>query len=435
MKKGNLYRVFSMVLSVSLLFALVLASGCARQETGGSPAAETKTADKEYILIGRVNPSTGPLAGFGAGTPFVEQQAIDAVNKDGGIFIKEYNKKLPLKLIVADSESSSTRASEAANKLVLNDKVDILIASHTSETVNSVVAAAERNKIPCITTDAPVETVLAAGPFTWSFHTFWTIKTLTDANIDVLDEQETNKKVGIVFSNSIEGIAMSKDMAAALKARGYEVVDPGRFPVNTKDYTSLISKYKQENCDIILGNMMAPDFAVMIKQFHQQGYVPKMLVMGQAVLFASSVEALGELGNGVISEVWWSDLHPFKSSITGLTSAQLCESFSKETGKQPTPSVGYKHANIEILVDVLKRAQTLDRDKIREAIAATDMDTIVGHVKFNDQHYAETNVVMGQWVKGKNWPWEQTIISNKRGTEIPLSKEPVLFPMPGSTVK
>ena len=78
---------------------------------------------------------------------------------------------------------------------------------------------------------------------------------------------------------------------------------------------------------------------------------------------------------------------------------------------------------------MLKRAGTLDKHGIREAIKATDMDTIVGHVKYNDQNYAETPLTFGQWVKGKKWPWDIQIVYNGLAPEIPTTAD-MIFPLP-----
>ena len=100
----------------------------------------------------------------------------------------------------------------------------------------------------------------------------------------------------------------------------------------------------------------------------------------------------------------------------------------KENKKQWTQPIGFKHAGYEIAVDVLKRAQTLKKDEIRQAIAATDLDTIVGHIKYNDQNFARTPVVAGQWVKGEKFPWDLRICYNGKYKNIPTQGK--LFPIP-----
>lgn len=125
---------------------------------GQQKKKEDKQADKnsrDYILIGRPNPTTGPIAGLGAGADWSIQRGIEAINKDGGFYIKDIDKKLPVKIKVVDTESNPTKATEVASKLVLEDKLDMLWVEHTPDTVNPVSAVAERYGIPTISIEAP----------------------------------------------------------------------------------------------------------------------------------------------------------------------------------------------------------------------------------------------------------------------------------------
>ena len=107
----------------------------------------------------------------------------------------------------------------------------------------------------------------------------------------------------------------------------------------------------------------------------------------------------------------------------------MCNAWTKETGKQWTQPIGFKYAGFEIASDSLKRAQTLDKEKLRAAIAATKMDTIVGPIQYNEKNFAETPLVGGQWVKGKKWLWELQIVSNKRYPAIKTTAD-LVFPIP-----
>jgi len=71
----------------------------------------------------------------------------------------------------------------------------------------------------------------------------------------------------------------------------------------------------------------------------------------------------------------------------------------------------------------------LDKEKIRKALSQTSLDTIVGPIKFNEQHFSLIPLVGGQWVKGKKWPWELQIIYNKEFPSIPITGE-MIFPLP-----
>jgi branched-chain amino acid transport system substrate-binding protein len=71
----------------------------------------------------------------------------------------------------------------------------------------------------------------------------------------------------------------------------------------------------------------------------------------------------------------------------------------------------------------------LDKKKIREALANTDLDTVVGHIKFNEKNFSLTPLVGGQWVKGKRWPWELQVVYNKESPHIPTTGK-MVFPIP-----
>lgn len=390
--------------------------------------------NRDHILIGHPNPSTGPLADFGEATPWAGERVVAAINSRGGIYIKEYGRKVPIKIKVADTESDPTKAAEVASRLILKDGVDLMVALHTPDVVNPVSAMCERYRVPCISLDAPVEAWLAGGPYEWCYHAFWTVDDLTDLYIGMWDKfaDRTNKVVGGFWPNDADGKEWSQVLKKKLTAKGYRVVDPGRFPYFTKDYGSFINLFKKQGVEIVTGVMIPPDWALAWRQCRQHDFVPKIVTMGKAILFPSAVGALGgTLPSGLTSEVWWSPYHPFRSSLTGESAKELCDAWAKETGKQWTQPLGFKYAGFEIAADVLARSQTLDKGKIREALATTDLDTMVGRIKYNEKHYAETVLVGGQWSKGKTWPWELNIVNDNGNAEVPVTSD-MVFPLPRS---
>jgi branched-chain amino acid transport system substrate-binding protein len=398
--------------------------GAAVALSSGLGSLTAKAAEKkEFILVGHPNPSTGPIAAFGEASPWADDLAIDEINKQGGIFIKEAGKKLPLKLRLADTSSDPAKAADVAAKLILNDKVDIMVALHTPDTVNPVTSMCERHQMPCVSLDSPLEPWLEGGPYKWSFHAFWSVQDdIVPCYIGMWDQVPTNKSVGILMGNDPDGVSWSKVFREVLPGRGYKVNDMGRFPYGMQDFGSFINAWKKEKVEIIVGNLIPPDFANAWRQCFQQGFIPKIASIGKAILFPSAVEALGgNLANGLTTEIWWSPSHPFKSSLVGnLTAKALCDLYTEKTKKQWTPPLGYKYAAFEIVADALKRAQTLDKAKVREAIAATNMNTMVGPIKYNDKNFAKTPLVGGQWVKGKKWPWEMVITYNNKNANIPV---------------
>lgn len=395
-----------------------------------SRAARPETRD--HILIGLPNPFTGPLADFGEATPWANQRAVDAVNAQGGIYLRDMDRKLPVRIKIVDTESDPARAAEMAAKLILHDHVDLMVVMHTPDTVNPVSAVCERYQMPCISLDAPVESWLTGGPYRWCYHAFWTVDALTDLYINLWDTYaaQTNRVVGGFWPNDADGKSWSDLFKKKLPPKGYRVIDPGRFPHLTRDYSAFVDLFKREGVDIVTAVVVPPDWAVAWRQSRQADFVPKIATIGKAILFPSAVTALGgNLPEGLTCEVWWSPHHPFKSSITGETASELCSAWTAETGKQWTQPIGFKYAGFEIALDALKRAASLDRDRLRQAIEETHLNTIVGPIAYNAQHYAVTPLVGGQWVKGRQWPWELAIVSNQGQPSIPTTAK-MIFPIP-----
>ncbi len=169
--------------------------------------------------------------------------------------------------------------------------------------------------------------------------------------------------VGAMWPDDPDGNAWSDPNVGfppALAAAGYTLVDPGRFPLGTTDYTAQISQFKDAGVEIVTGVMIPPDFGAFWTQCQQQGFQPKAVTVGKCLLFPSAVASYPN-PIGLSSEIWWSDRHPTTSSLTGQTSAELAAAYEAATGRQWTQPVGYVHSLFEVAIDALKRAGGAER--------------------------------------------------------------------------
>ena len=378
-------------------------------------------ASKNSILVGRPLPITGPVAAFAESSPWLDNKAIADINKDGGIYIKEFGKKLPLEVKIVDTESDPTKAAELASKLILRDKIDIMYVSATPATVSPVAGVCERQKMPSISTMMPNEMFLLGGPFHWAFNASVNVSDFMASFLQAWDQVETNKVVGLCAQNDADGVAWAEGARGGLGPRGYTLIDMGRFPVGTSDYTSQINGWKKENVEILFANMAPPDFASLWRQCFRAGFIPKVCTAGRAGMFPTAMQAIGsDLALGVTSELLFHPAYPFKSSLTGETARQFCDAYESASGKQWTQPIGGCYAGYEILADVLKRAQTLDKETIRKAFADTDLETLQGPTKFNKDNVAGTPSGCLQWVKGKKYPYDAVIVANGNYKNLPL---------------
>lgn len=414
MKKVKL--IVLIICLISLLCATL--SGCSATNTSSGE-------EKEYILIGIPVPLTGPLASFGVGSPFIEELAVKAINDEGGIYIDDLGKKLPIKLIFVDTESDTTKASDAATKLVLEDKVDLLVVRHTPDTVNPVSAVAERYGVPCISMDAASDAWLDTGAHKWSYHAFWKVDSIYTVFRDIWEAAGIDTgKVGVVFPKDPDGVAFSNIFSEGFKVDGYTLVDPGFTTTGTNDFTSIINDFKSNGVDIVTGVNITPDFVTFWKQCKQLDFNPKIVTMAKACLFEADVLALGvDNADGLTTEVWWTPDHPYVSSLTGQTGREITDLWTAAKGSNWTQPMGYKYASMEVAIDALTRAASLDKEAILKAIDETDLTTLVGPIKFNDNNHCATPVVGGQWVKTEDGGMKLNIITNNGYPEISLTGE------------
>jgi branched-chain amino acid transport system substrate-binding protein len=361
-----------------------------------------RAAKRDHILIGRVQPTTGPNAAFTEASPWIDNRALDEINAGGGIYIEEFGKKVSVKIKVIDTESDSTKAAAVASKLILRDKVDMIYVSHTPGTINPVAQACERFKVPCLGTNEPIEMFLAGGKYHWSFLPGPLVADFIAAYLDMWTNLDTNKVVGFLAANDTDGVAFAQGAQIFLTKAGYELIDPGRFPLGTMDFTSIINKMKKANVEILFGNLTPPDFARVWRQCFRMNFLPKICTMGRAIFFPSAVEALGgDLGLGTSCECPWHPSYPFKSSLGGYKSQVLADAYETSKGKQWTEPIGYVYFGYEILADALKRAKTLKKDVLRNALAATNLETLMGPIKFDEKNICKVPAGGQQWVKGK----------------------------------
>lgn len=412
MKKSRAKKLLTLLMVLVVVLGSVVFAGCASNtgSTGGAAnQGQSNAQDGEStsgnapatIKIGIVAPISGPMANFTVGLNRSIELSVEAINKDGGIYIAEYDKKIPVEVILGDSQSSPTIASEVATKLATQDKVNFLIGEWTPETANPVSIVGERYKIPTLVNGSPDESWLVNGPYEWSFAYMFSLKNIGQSYFDAFDSLETNKKIGLVLDSGVDGVGMADAMNTLAEGRGYTVIDPGRFPEGTTDYSSVISKLMSEGCDIMFANLVTPQLNTLWNQVLQLGYKPKVAVLGKGMQLSPDVNTLDCVW--ACTELEWDPRFPYTSSLHGLTAQELSDDFEKAVGQQADITIGWDYAAFDIFHDVLTRAQSLDPAAIRDAMAATDLDTVYGHIKFSDENVSLVPIGLAQWIPNEKW--------------------------------
>ena len=393
------------------------------------------------IKIGFVTPLTGALASFGVPDKYCVERAVEAIG-DG--VVGGDGMKHPVTIITQDSQSDSNRAAQVTGDLINNDKCDLIVAASTPDTVAPVADQAEANSTPCITNDCPWQSYVATrsggditAEFTWTYHTFWGLEDVQANFLDMWSQVPNNKVVGAMFPNDADGNAwlpggnrsgQTLDIRQSFPASSRTSPRTSRLRSRSSRTQAARSAWA---CSCRRTSPTSGSSAA------QQGWNPKLGTYAKALLFPQSIEALGDIGIGLTTEVWWTPTHPFTSSLLGETCQEFADEFTASTDQQWTQPLLH-FIVFEMAIDTIQRATDVDdKEAILTAITTTKLDTIGGPIDFNEaivgpvppfkvgpcrihKNVYKTPLVGGQWRKGTDWPYDLTIVSNAAAQIIPV---------------
>jgi branched-chain amino acid transport system substrate-binding protein len=387
-------------------------------------------AAEDTIKIGYLTHRTGPFAPFAEADGFTLETANKALA--GGLTIG--GKKYKVEILARDDQSNPDRQSNLAAELINKDGIDLMLGQAVIGP--AIAQQCETNGVPCITTMGPWQAWMfpmkgdPAKGFKNVFHFFWGIDDIANVYLDIWKDLKLPKVLGSAFENTLPGNAMGDPklgMPAMFAKAGYKVVDIGKFPPDTDDFSAQIQAFKKEGAEIVTGLFAPPQWASFVKQSAQMGYRPKVMTIAKALLFPSGVQALGKSANGMSTEIWWSPAYPFKSSLTGQTARQLADAYTASTKKEWTQPIGVMHALIEAGVAALKASDNpKDPQRVVTAIRTMKQDTVIGRLDFADsgiKNVSKIRLVGGQWIIDDKGKLDIYVTNNGLAPEIPVQRK------------
>jgi branched-chain amino acid transport system substrate-binding protein len=382
-------------------------------------AAVPAAAQGCKVTVGRVVPITGPLLDMGRETPWLDENKIKPINAAGGLEVG--GKRCRIEYKIYDSKGTMAGSGEAANRAILQDKVDVVFAQGTPDTTNAPSDLCERYQVPCITSNTPIEPWLF-GPdgkpkeYKYSFHFFFAVPDLVKNHVGMIKALPGgfNGNIGYLYPNDPDGTVFASLFDPAFKAEGWKPTDPGRFQQGLPDFSAIINQFKRNRVEVVTGVLAPPDLQNYLQQAAQAGYKPRMYIIDKGTGYPEAVKALGSNGIDILSVNFWSPAYPGKSKYGGYTGQGLVDLYEKQNaGKYYSPPLAYTDASYDVLFDALQRAGSTDRAKLVEALKMTDLDTVVGQVKFNAQHYSVQPLGGAQWrVDDKTKRWVKDNVYN-----------------------
>jgi len=359
-------------------------------------ASAVQAAEKNEIVIGATLPLTGMLSMMGAEQKWAYEQAAADVNAAGGIFVKEYNKKLPVKLIVADNETDAGKAVAAIERLVKVDNVNFLLSDSTLPLVMPTAVAAEKWKVYYHATICLLPP-WQEQKFKWSTDYFFDGGQATAVPFEILNtipQAERPKNLALLAEDSTDGRTLGPFFKEVGKKYGYDFVYDEPVAVDSKDYSSQILKLKSKGVDGAILFAGSGDCVTFVRQMKEAGLNLKYLHGYKGTWGTEFWNALGKDAQYILADGFWSETYPYPKA------KEIGERYYQKFNKRSV-SIGLFYAICQTMFKAIEVAGTLDGAKVREAVIATPFNgTVMGDIKYNPDGTAVFPLAGFQWIDG-----------------------------------
>lgn len=432
-KKRIFFILLALMLAVSI--GLIGCGGAGQQEE-----EEEEEEEQQYIRIGTITYEEGMYAGFGGAGIWGTEAAIEDINALGGVDVDGVN--YLLQLYKRESLSDETSVAGHTEYLIDTNQVDaIVIPCIPPPMVAPMVPIVEAAGIPLVAFPAPYEpwlAMIAAYDHTYTFTSNFHIATPLDPDVpgylikDIgfeffdavgvtptsIGGVPTDVVVGVYASDDGDGAGWFDLMGQMLEDAGYttstwdDMTGVGKFPMDTVDYSAIINEWLADGVNVIWGNCPAPHFQDLWTQAYAAGLRPKVIFGARAALFWTDQTGLigpPDLATGVGLENWWhNEYDPAVCPGFGTTTPQsLYERWVADSGEQLNPNIGWGYCQVQVIVDAIERADSLDGAAIRDALETTDLDTIAYKIKYDADHSSPAPLYYFQWFWDED---EETVV-------------------------
>jgi branched-chain amino acid transport system substrate-binding protein len=354
----------------------------------------------DTIKVGIILPLTGEKAKFGEIERNSFKMALDEINKTG---VK--GKKIDL--LIEDDTGKPDVARGAAEKLLTKDNVVMLGGGYGSSETYAIAGVAQQKKIPFLINTGSADNITEQG-WNFVFRLNPTVGEYADAAENFYKEVAKPKTAVILYENTLFGTSGSKDFEKSCKAAGIQILVKEGYEHGAVDFKPLLIKVKNAKPDLIYMISYVMDASLIMRQAMELDINPKLFVGGGAgFTLPEFSQNTGKAAEGVFSADLWLPTLPNPGA------KEYYNNYKKIFGKETEYHGAEAYSSMYVIADVLKRAKSFSPEDIRQALAATDLMTAFGRIKFiaygkkTNQNKLPTYLV--QWQKGKLecvWPKE-----------------------------
>lgn len=335
---------------------------------------------------------TGPIGFMGTQYSKGLQAGLDYVNSQGGIDGKKFE------VIVRDTKGLPSEAVTVAKRLIELDKTPVIDITLPGSATLASQSVSKDAKVPMLGYTTVPAAVDQGNPF--YFRPYSNVNIISATLAKVIGELKNDKRVALLASNDDYGRSAVQVMTEALKSYpDVKIVFSDYYERTQTDFSAIFLRMKAANADTLYLDIRYPQSVTALKQMAEVGL--KGTVVNSLLFYNNELaQRAGPLLEGAYITALWA---PIKDDPE---SKKFIEAFRKtNNGETPDDSAAAGWCSAMVIADAFKRAgANATGDKLRAAIAATNIASPIGQIKFNQKGDAEAPVLLLQYRNGAYHP-------------------------------
>ena len=367
----------------------------------------------EDIPVGVLLPLSGRLAELGGETAFRSfQMAAEGINASGGINGQR------LELIFEDTTGERDVGLSATEKLITEDKVLVITGGFSSTVTLAATSVAQDLEVPFLVSTASADRITEADR-EYVFRLNVPVSEQSNALGSFLKRVTAVKTAAIIHENTVYGEFLSKKFRKRCESWGLRVVVKEGYNLGINDLTPILSKVKPKYPDLIYMISQIRDSALLMQQAKELDLNAKMFIgIPSGVAAPEFRELAGDAASYVFSPMIWTPSVPYAGA------KEYHNMYSIKHEMPPDYHGAQAYASMQVIAHALMEAKSLTPKDVRDALAATNLETVLGPVKFvrygrkTQQNRLPTYLV--QWLDdGLRTVWPKKVASEIHVYPIP----------------
>ncbi|MCF8094680.1 MAG: amino acid ABC transporter substrate-binding protein [Desulfobacteraceae bacterium] len=362
--------------------------------------------ERSEIRVGALVSMTGMNAMTGAEQKWAYEQAVEDINNDGGVYVEEYGKKLPINLIFADDKSQAADAASAMERLIKQQNIDLALSTNITPLNIAAATVCDKYEVFYSITCSWLEPV-AAENFEFASDFFTSTRGAAEMPFliweEYLPEDKRPSRPALMMEDNRDGQAFGDSFRKLAKEHGYEFVVDDPYTPGSKDFSSHTLKFKSAGVDALLWLGSPTDGIMFMRQMRESNLKIPYIHGWKGFWPSEFINTLGENANYVIHDGFWTE----RNKQPGA--ARLGKLYREEHDKDSV-SVGLYYANVQVLAEAIEKAGSIDSRKVRDTVFGGEFKgTVKGDIKFNENGICEVPLVALQWWNKERVPVWPTV--------------------------